>query len=195
MRTKRALALFLSLVAGGTALAQSAAPAPFVFDTGSEAVATVSYFAFSAKTVRFRGISGQLDYGQKPARFVLEVTIDATKLDSGSASDDDMLKAPAFFDVAKHPYIRFRGRKLTETGPTSARVDGLLTVRDVTKPLALKLDFNRPLSTLESEGQIAFTGETRFRRSAFGMKAYPLVVGNRVSLKVSGRLERRPPGG
>ncbi len=158
----------------------------------SAVAAKVAYLGVSNKTVRFPALKGEFHYqvdGKVP--FELLVRADATQLDAGDATDTGMLKSNDFFDTARYRDVVFRGTKLSVTGARTATVEGVLTVRNVSKPLTLKAVFPRPLADMAKDGALELTATARFKRSAYGMKAWPLVVGDKVNLNISARFERK----
>ncbi|MDX3073356.1 YceI family protein [Streptomyces sp. NPDC088354] len=65
------------------------------------------------------------------------LTIEAASLDTGNTQRDTHLKSAEFFDVAAHPAIVFTARRVTADADGALAVDGELTVRGTTRPLAL----------------------------------------------------------
>ena len=64
----------------------------------------------------------------------MEITIDATTVDTRVEKRDAHLRSPDFFDVEKFPTMTFKTTKITEEG-NNARVEGDLTIHGVTKPV------------------------------------------------------------
>jgi polyisoprenoid-binding protein YceI len=69
----------------------------------------------------------------------IEATIDTTTVSSGSARRDSMLRSEDYFDTARHPTATFKATKLAFDGENLVGADGELTLRGVTKPVALKI--------------------------------------------------------
>jgi polyisoprenoid-binding protein YceI len=100
---------------------------------------------------------------------------------------DELLRSPAFFDVANHPFARFAG---TATGAGAAPrfpVAGSLTIRAITRPFAMEarlVDRAR-----EGEAEVArFEATGRLSRSAFGMVAERFLIGDEIGLGVRVRI-------
>jgi polyisoprenoid-binding protein YceI len=74
---------------------------------------------------------------------VLDIKVQADSVNSGSKSEDDMLKGEHCFDVAKNPYITFHSTKITQTGPSTFDVGGIFTVRGISKPAGLTFTVDR----------------------------------------------------
>jgi len=67
-----------------------------------------------------------LDREAKTGR--LDITMDASSIDSGHAKLNEHLKSDAFFDVAKYPTITYKSQTVHFDGDTPISVDGVLTM-------------------------------------------------------------------
>jgi polyisoprenoid-binding protein YceI len=74
-------------------------------------------------------------------KVVATATIQAASITSGSDDRDGHLKSPDFLDVEKYPTITFRSTKVEALGGPNYRVTGDLTIKDVTKPVTLDVEF------------------------------------------------------
>jgi polyisoprenoid-binding protein YceI len=81
---------------------------------------------------------------------VLEITIHAASVDTGSGLKNGKLKSRDFFDVERNPLITFKSTKFVRTGPHIFEVDGDFTIRGVSNPEKLTL-------TVSSRGQVPQT--------------------------------------
>lgn len=90
---------------------------------------TESTAEFSARTywglVGVRGRFGRLA-GAVSADGQLELLIDAASLDTGNGMRDRHLRSGDFFDVERHPQVRFSAAGIEETAEGNARVTGRL---------------------------------------------------------------------
>jgi polyisoprenoid-binding protein YceI len=97
-------------------------------------------------TVRgqFEKLSGTVDLDDKDlTKSSIQVTIDATSINTREPKRDGHLKSPDFFDVAKHPTLTFKSTKIQKRGGKYL-VTGDLTMRGVTKPVTLTVDTLTP---------------------------------------------------
>lgn len=86
----------------------------------------------------FKDVHGWIDFDDAdPLRGRVEVTIDARGIWTGEPQRDAHLRSADFLDVEHHPEIRFSGRVAKLVGPGEYKVQGELTIRGVTKPVAL----------------------------------------------------------
>ncbi len=96
----------------------------------------------------FKNVHGKIEFDpERPTRGSVEVEIDAAGLWSGDQPRDDHLKSADFLDVEKHPKITYRGEIDSVIGENAFRVRGDLTLRGVTKPTVLDIDYLGVLST------------------------------------------------
>ena len=75
-----------------------------------------------------------------PDKGAIEVTIDATSIDTANPKRDGHLKSPDFLDVAKFPTITFKSKKIAAAGQGKAKLTGDLTLHGVTKEVVLDVD-------------------------------------------------------
>lgn len=179
------LCLSLLLLTAASAPAQR-----YVLDpAASEVSARVAFLGLASKTARFPKLSGGIALAPGwLERIDLNVELDARALTAGDSVTLARLKGPAFFDVANHPTVSFRGSAMAMTGPTTATVPGELTARGVTRPATLAVTFARPPAQASGREPIDLTARTTIDRRQFGMTAYGLIVGNKVTITIRARM-------
>lgn len=183
MRIPFALSLLLVTAAAGPAYRYQ------LDGSSSEVSARVSYFGLGHKTARFPVMRGSIRISpDRLDALDLEVELDARAMTAGSKTDTDYLKGKAFFDVANHPTVRFSGQRMAMTGPATARVEGQITARGITRPATLAVTFREPPSRATGREPIDLTATTTINRRDFGMTSYGLVVGKKVAVTIRARL-------
>ena len=120
----------------------------------------------------------------------VDVTIDATSIDTGNAALDKHVSGPEFLDSAKFPTAEYKGTKIVFKGNTPSEVIGTLTLHGVTKPLNLHIDsfkcFMNPMFKKEVCGADA---KATFNRDDFGVdwgKKYGFKMFTRLEIQVEG---------
>ncbi|MBS4028408.1 MAG: polyisoprenoid-binding protein [Ignavibacteriales bacterium] len=63
----------------------------------------------------------------------IELTIDATSIDTDNEGRDKHLRADDFFNTEKFPQIKFKSKSFTKVGENKFKLVGDLTIRDITK--------------------------------------------------------------
>jgi polyisoprenoid-binding protein YceI len=70
-----------------------------------------------------------------------DVTVTVASVDTQSSERDDTLRTPDFFDPAKFPQAHFVTQSFGKGADGGLEAKGTLTLRDQTKPVALKVKF------------------------------------------------------
>ena len=108
-----------------------------------------THVGFSAKhmmvsTVRgqFREYRGTVRLDPKDfTRSSFEGEIDVASIDTGVADRDNHLRSNDFFDAPNHPKITFKSTRIEHKDEGEFRVHGDITIRGVTRPIALDVEF------------------------------------------------------
>lgn len=112
------------------------------------------------------------------------VKIDAASLTTDHTSWIEDLKGPDFFDVARYPIVDFTSFTAVVEAPGVLSIPGKLTLRGVTQPVSLRVEYQLPEQTGTGYGTMKAAAE--LDRTAFGMDAYDLVLSDDVSIEVKG---------
>lgn len=100
---------------------------------------------------------------ETPANSSVEMTVQATSIDTDNPKRDEHLRSPDFFDVASHPTLHFRSKKVAKMGDNLA-VTGDLTIRGVTREVTI------PVQVLGVMGDKAgFATEFTIDRQDYGV--------------------------
>ncbi len=137
----------------------------------------VDHMGFSNYTARFTRFDAELEFDPAaPAAATLTATVDATSLETDfpfadQVDFDAQLQGETWLHGAEHPQMTYRSTSIEMTGPNSAVIHGDLTLRGVTRPVALEATFNGgyPGMALDPNARIGFSARGRLNRSDFGM--------------------------
>lgn len=110
---------------------------------------THSHVGFSVKhmmvtTVRgqFKTYSGKVNLDTTDfTKSTFEGEIDVASIDTANADRDNHLRTNDFFDAPAHPKISYKSTKIVAKGDNEFTVQGDLTLRGVTKPIALEVEY------------------------------------------------------
>ena len=154
---------------------------------------TYSHLGFSNPRVGFNSFDTVLDLDTgNPENSTVEVTIDATSIDSRVAEFNEHLNGDDFFNTAEYPTITFRSTKVEVTGENTFDVTGDLSILGTTKPVTLTTTINKagnhPLHNVPTVGVSA---SARLMRSDWGLDAYVPAVSDQVELSIEVELLSR----
>ncbi len=138
---------------------------------------THSNVTFSAKHLmvatvrgRFPDVSGTIELDPAaPSAASVAVTIDVTKIDTGTEQRDGHLRSADFFDVENHPTMTFRSTRVEPAGASNAKIHGDLTIRGTTRPVVLDATLVAIVTGMQGERRAAFEATTKIDREAWGL--------------------------
>jgi polyisoprenoid-binding protein YceI len=133
--------LLISLILAATTMPGLALGATWNIDpTHSDVGFKVRHF-FSKVNGEFTDFSGTISFDpEKPEAASVEVTIQTASIDTDNERRDGHLKSEDFFFAETHPEITFKSTRVTST-ESGLRVEGLLTMRGIEKPVVLDAEF------------------------------------------------------
>ena len=121
----------------------------------------------------FTKVTGTLSFDPMDvAASTVEVEIEVGSLFTGADKRDDHLKSADFLEAEKYPAITFKSTKVEPVGLDQAWVHGDLTIRGLTQPVVLDVQWSGP-AYFNDEGTIytsfGFRAQTMINREDFGM--------------------------
>lgn len=135
----------------------------------------------------FRGVEGTITRDAASGRVGVDVRIDANSVAMEKESYADWARSDDFFAAASYPWIHFQAdaipERLLRDGGES---EGLLTLRGITRPVLLTIE---PAACPRPGLDCSVHAKGEVRRSEFGMDARRLVLGDKVQLEFSVRLQ------
>jgi polyisoprenoid-binding protein YceI len=150
----------------------------------------VRHMAVSKVRGGLNAFEGSLVIGEDPLDSKVEVSIDATSVDTRDEARDNHLRSNDFFDVENHPRWSFESTGVRPTGDDRWEVDGDLTIRGVTRPVTLRTVFEGVVRDPYGNMRLGFTATTSIDRNDFGvafnavMEAGGLVVAKKVEIEI-----------
>ena len=131
--------------------------------------------------------------GDNFANSKVSFSTDVNSINTNNEQRDGHLKSADFFDMEKYPQIKFEGTKFEKASDEEYALHGNLTIRDVTKPVSLKVDFGGIAKDPYGNIKAGFTLDGKINRKDFGLtwnaatEAGGLLVGE--DLKVQAEIQ------
>lgn len=147
---------------------------------------TYTHLGFSNPRAGFNRFDTKLTLdSSNPERSKVEVTIDATSIDSRVAEFNDHLNSADFFNTSEYPTITFRSTKVEATGANTFNVTGDLTILGTTKPVTLATTINKAGNhPMQNVPAVGVSASTTLLRSEWGLGAYVPAVSDEVELSI-----------
>ncbi len=131
----------------------------------------VTHLMLSTVRGEFHNLSGTIVLEDKDiSKSSVEVTIDATTLDTREPARDKDVKSANFLDVEKFPTFTFKSTKVEQAGAGKLKVTGDLTIHGVTKSVVLDVDGPKPaIKDPWGLQRSAVSATTKINRKDFGV--------------------------
>jgi polyisoprenoid-binding protein YceI len=98
----------------------------------------------------------------------IEFTAEIDSIDTNNQQRDTHLKSADFFDADNHEKLKFIGNKYEVEGDTG-QLHGDLTIRGITKPVTVKVEFGGIVQDPYGQTKAGFTVEGKISRKEFGL--------------------------
>ena len=140
---------------------------------------------------RLPEVSGTITIDEEPERSHVEVELTVASLDTGNPDRDGHLRSADFFDAERFPTITFQSTKVEAGKSGTWAVTGDLTVRDVTRPITLPVDFDGANASPTGDERIAFSAATEVDREDWGLtwnvalETSGMLVGKKVRIELN----------
>lgn len=153
---------------------------------------SVKHMMVATAKGRFTKFEGTLQLDPaRPETASVVASVDLGSIDTNNAQRDAHLRSDDFFAADQHPAATFRSSRVERVDDERAKVYGDLTIRGVTKPIVLDVEFEGQGQDAYGKQRAGFTATGAFDRLDYGIKWNPaletggFVVSNRVRLTLT----------
>jgi polyisoprenoid-binding protein YceI len=176
----------------GTASLQSMAKQNWNFDpVHSNLSFSVRHLMITKVTGHFNKWSGTLELDPDDlTASQMEVKIEAASIDTKDAERDKHLRSGDFFDVERFPEITFKSTHIEKVNDENFRVTGDFTIRDVTKPVVLDVEYYGRQKDPWGIERAGFAAKTSIDRKDYGLvfnmplEGGGVLVGDTISITI-----------
>lgn len=149
---------------------------------------------------QFREFSGAITIAEVPEESSVDVVIMAASIDTGDEQRDRHLRSPEFLDVEQFPEIRYRTTTVQAGEEDHWAVTGELTIRDVTRPVTLDVEFCGSAVDPWSKARAGFLAAGEINREEFhiswnqALEAGGFLIGKGVKIELDVEAVREDTG-
>ena len=156
----------------------------------SAAQFSVRHLGVSTVRGAFMKVSGSANYDTAdPTKDSVDVTIDASSVDTRVQMRDNDLRSPNFLDVQKYPTITFKSKQAKSGGSGKLQLVGDLTIHGVTKEVTLDVEGpSAPIKDPWGNQRIGASASTKINRKDFGVNGASGAVGDEISITIDTEL-------
>lgn len=169
----------------------TASAATYNIDPGHSSVTFKIRHLFSKVTGNFNEFEGSIQYDSaNPDASAAEAKIKTASIDTHVDQRDKHLRSADFFDAEKFPEITFKGTKYTKTSETAGKLEGVLNLHGVEKPVMLDVEIHGSGKDSSGKQRAGFSGTTKIDRKEFGiiwnkaLDAGSVMLGDEVEIQI-----------
>lgn len=130
----------------------------------------ISHLGYSWLYGRFNDFDGQFVYdAENPQNSSVNVTIEASSVDSNHAERDKHLRSEDFLHVGEYPEASFKSKRVEVDDDGEADIVGDLTLRGVTREVTLDVEMLGHGKDPWGGYRMGFEAETELRLEDFGI--------------------------
>ncbi|GAA4501261.1 YceI family protein [Hymenobacter ginsengisoli] len=158
----------------------------------SEVQFKIKHLVISTVTGSFKTFQGSAQSeGDDFENAQIEFSLDVNSVDTNQEQRDQHLKAEDFFNAAQYPQIKFQSTSFTKTGGSDYKLVGDLTIKDITKPVTLDVEYGGTAVDFYGNTKAGFEVTGKINRKDYGLswggitEAGAIVLGDDVKLIIN----------
>lgn len=114
-------------------------------------------------------LSGSVETDEAGRPSKIEAVIDAASIATGEPQRDGHLRSADFLHAEQYPEIRFVSTQIEPLGGNRYRIQGNLTIRDITKPVTLEAEVSAPIKDPWGMQRIAASASGQINRKDWNL--------------------------
>jgi polyisoprenoid-binding protein YceI len=132
-----------------------------------------------------------------PSTAEIDITIPTASVTTRDEKRDAHLRSPDFFDAERFPNMTFRSKRVERQSGDSLRVIGDLTIRDVTREVALEVELQGRAKDPWGNEKAGFEATTKIKRADYGLtwnaalETGGVLVGDEVKISIEAELQKQ----
>ena len=145
----------------------------------------------------FREASATITVGEDPLQSAVTATIQAASISTGQADRDNHLRSGDFLESEKYETLEFRSTGVKSYSGTELVLAGDLTIKDVTRPVELQVEFEGVGRSPYGFDVFGFSATTEVDREDWGLtynmalESGGVMIGKKVKIEIEGEAIRQ----
>jgi polyisoprenoid-binding protein YceI len=137
----------------------------------SEISFKVKHLVVTTLTGKFDSFEGSLDTANEDfSNAKINFSAAIASINTGNTDRDGHLKSDDFFNAEAFPTLTFQSTSFTKTGDSEYKLVGDITLRDVTKPIELTVEYGGTMVDPWGNTKAGFEINGKLKRKEFGLK-------------------------
>lgn len=160
---------------------------------------SVRHMMISNVRGQFQKLSGTVEFDEaNPAATKVDVQIEAASVNTKDEKRDGHLKSPDFFAADQYPYLTFKSKRVEVKDASHALLIGDLTIRDITKEVALDVEYNGQAKSPWGTTNAGFSAKTSINRKDWGLnwnvalETGGILVGDQINIAIELEVVKQP---
>jgi len=140
----------------------------------------------------FADATATITIAEDPFASAVTATIQTASFTSANEQRDGHVKGEDFLNVEKYPTLEFRSTGVKDFDGTELTLAGDLTIKDVTRPVELRVEFEGASRSPWGQDVFGFSATTEIDREEFGitwnaaLEGGGVLVGKKVKIEIEG---------
>jgi polyisoprenoid-binding protein YceI len=146
---------------------------------------------------QFAEATATITVAEDPLQSAVTASITTVSIETGQPDRDNHLRSGDFFEAEKYPTIEFRSTGVKSHAGAEFILDGELTIKGVTKPVELVVEFEGATTSPYGQALFGFSATTEIDREDWGLtynmalESGGVMIGKKVKIEIEGEAIRQ----
>jgi polyisoprenoid-binding protein YceI len=146
---------------------------------------------------QFAEATATITVGEDPLQSSVTASITTASVETGQVDRDNHLRSGDFFEAEKYPTMEFRSTGIKSHAGAEFVLEGELTIKDVTKPVELTVEFEGATVNPYGKAVFGFSASTEVNREDWGLtwnmalESGGVMVGKKIKIEIEGEAIRQ----
>ncbi|MCA9920160.1 MAG: polyisoprenoid-binding protein [Anaerolineales bacterium] len=152
---------------------------------------TARHMMISKVRGAFENFSGTVNFDEEnPTNTTVNIEVDLSSINTRDEQRDGHLQSPDFFDVATYPTMTFVSTRVEQVDANNGRLYGQLTIKDVTKEVALDVEYAGVAKSPWGTESAGFSASGSINRKDWGLtwnqtlETGGVLVGDKINIEI-----------